>query len=276
MEIPGSYIHDMFIIIYDGRGNDMMRNISKVGMVKKSRRIVENWTDLILIYLGLKRCGITTLKTRDGLEIRLRNNSTDIQAFAGVWLLEDYNRPGFLPEEGTVIDIGAHIGLYTMFVSGASKNTKIFSFEPASDNYALLRDNIERNSLDSVKTFNMAVSGQSDKKELFLSEDQAGHTLHKKSEKRENVDCITLDKIINDNDIQKIMVLKLDCEGSEYDILNSLSDAGYDKIERICLEYHIINGDFSMRDKLKKNLAGRGFGIEDVCNGELGMIFAVK
>ena len=255
----------------------MMRKISKITMVKKSRRVVENWMDLVLIYLGLKWRGTTALKTRGGLEIGLRNNSTDIQAFAVVWLLEDYNRPGFLPEEGTVVDIGAHIGLYTMFVSSASKNTRIFSFEPASDNYAMLKDNIARNSLDSVKAFNIAVSGQSGKKELFLSEDQAGHTLHKKSEKKEIVDCVTLDDIINDNDIQKITVLKLDCEGSEYDILDNLSDAGYDKIERICLEYHITGDDFSMRDKLKKNLAKRGFNIEDVYNDdEWGMIFAAR
>lgn len=255
-----------------------MRKVSKIAMVKKSREIIENWTDLILIYLNLKGRGSTMLKTRGGLEIKLRNNSTDIQAFAVVWLLEEYSRPGFLPEDGgTVIDIGAHIGLYTMLVSGACKNTRIFSFEPASENYALLRDNITRNSLDSVKTFNLAVSGQGCRKELFLSEDQAGHTLYKKSEKKESVDCVTLDEIINDNGIQKIAVLKLDCEGSEYDILKNLSDAGYEKIERICMEYHIVNGDSAMLDELKKNLARRGFSVEDThTSDEQGMIFAAR
>ena len=97
----------------------------------KSIKIIENWREVISIYFNKKKEKFSILKTRNGLKIKLRNNSTDIQAFANVWLLEEYKKEKFISKENdTVIDIGAHIGLYAMYISQTNKNVKIFSYEP--------------------------------------------------------------------------------------------------------------------------------------------------
>lgn len=256
----------------------MKRNMSKITMVKKTREIIENWVDVILIYRNLKRKRFSTLKTREGLRIKMRNNSTDIQVFATVWLLEEYGKEGFLPEGNVVIvDIGAHVGFYALYVSQINRHAKIFSFEPVSENYNLLKENIAKNSLDNVKAFNLAVGGQIGEGRIFCFRDQSAHSIYKKSEKSEVVNCTTLDDIIKDNDIQKISVLKLDCEGAEYDILNKASDSSLEKIDRICMEYHGITDEHEELDALKNTLICKGFKIEEIPTSDnLGMIYAKR
>ena len=254
-----------------------MRRVPKLAMLRKTLGVVENWQEVVLVYFGLRR-GVSTLRMRDGLRIRLRAGSTDIHAFATVWLLEEYSRPGFAPGDGgTIIDIGAHIGLYTAYISRISRDSEILSFEPASANYALLKENVELNSLGRVSTFNLAVAGRSGGRSIFLSEDHAAHSIYKESGTGEAVDCVTLDKIIGDNGVERVSMLKLDCEGAEYDILKGASDDSFEKIEKICMEYHTGTGDSGMLDELRGDLARRGFRLEVVhISDETGMIFASR
>jgi hypothetical protein len=88
---------------------------------------------------------------------------------------------------------------------------------------------------------------------------------------------ITLDEIIKENKLEKISILKLDCEGAEYDIFENLSEGSFEKIEKICFEYHIMNEDDSRLNNLKEKLIKKNFKLEILpTNNNLGMIFAKK
>jgi FkbM family methyltransferase len=254
------------------------RKISKLALMNKSRKIVDNWIEIIFIYFNQKKEKFSTLKIKNGIKIKLRNNSTDIQAFANVWLLEEYNQDKFIPKENDiVIDIGAHIGLYAMYISQKKDNVKIFSYEPVHENYNLLNKNIKENKLHNVKIFNFAVGKTSGKEKIFLSNDQSAHNMYEKSENFEAVNMITLDEIIKENKLEKISILKLDCEGAEYDIFENLSEGSFEKIEKICFEYHIMNEDDSRLNNLKEKLIKKNFKLEILpTNNNLGMIFAKK
>ena len=254
------------------------RKISKFSLMIKSMKILKNWRDLISIYCNQKNNMYSVLETRKGIKIKIRNNSTDIQAFANVWLLEEYNQRGFIPQDnGSVLDIGSHIGLYAMYISQKSPKTKIFCFEPVKDNFNLLKENISNNLLENVRICNSAVSNRVEKGEIFLSEDQSAHSLVQKSGRREKIDTTTLENIIDENHIERISVLKLDCEGSEYDIIDSLSDEILKKIENICLEYHLKSNTDARFESLKNKLMEHKFQLEILPTYEkLGMIFAKK
>jgi hypothetical protein len=62
------------------------------------------------------------------------------------------------------------------------------------------------------------------------------------------------------NKIQKCDLLKIDCEGLEYEILESLESELYAKIQRIVLEYH--NGCPRRIEKLRRKLESEGFFVE--------------
>ena len=65
---------------------------------------------------------------------------------------------GFAKGE-TLFDVGANIGLYSLYA--ASRGMKVFAFEPESQNYALLNRNVYRNGLgERVTALNVALSDQ--------------------------------------------------------------------------------------------------------------------
>ena len=81
---------------------------------------------------------------RSGIKIMLRVNSTDLMAFTHVWLLKEYERPGFeIKNNDIIIDIGGHIGLFALYSSQFCKSGKIYCFEPIKENFDMLKSNIE-------------------------------------------------------------------------------------------------------------------------------------
>ena len=83
--------------------------------------------------------------------MKLRTNSTDLMAFTSVWLDEEYSKPKFeIETDDVVLDIGAHIGLFTLFASQFCTNGKIYCFEPIKENFELLQENIKMNNLENV------------------------------------------------------------------------------------------------------------------------------
>ena len=95
------------------------------------------------------------LKLRNGLTIILRSGTSDRCVFNDLWLERAYDLPGLQYEKyRSIIDIGAHIGLYALFAADASPKAQIYAFEPESENFALLQKNIDNNHLsDRVHAF---------------------------------------------------------------------------------------------------------------------------
>ncbi|MCW1302596.1 MAG: FkbM family methyltransferase [Candidatus Rehaiarchaeum fermentans] len=83
------------------------------------------------------------------------------------------------------------------------------------------------------------------------------------------VKTISLQKIVNDFKISSISLLKLDCEGCEYDTLPYLSDELYNKIESIVLEYH------DWPTNLVGLLKSKGFSVK-YKDAKIGMMYATK
>ena len=71
-----------------------------------------------------------------------------------------------LTEDETFIDIGAHIGLYTLPAAIKLKKGRVYAFEPASSNYNILKKHIKMNSLSNVEIFNYLV-GDKEKSVTF-------------------------------------------------------------------------------------------------------------
>ena len=122
----------------------MVSIIFKLKILFKSIKIIKNWYLYPLCYFGLVRSVYICLKTKN-LKINLRTHSTDLMAFTNVWLIEEYSKSGFeIKNNDLVIDIGSHIGLFTLFSSQFCKNGKILCYEPVKENYDLLSCNIRK------------------------------------------------------------------------------------------------------------------------------------
>jgi FkbM family methyltransferase len=141
-----------------------------------------------------------------------------------------------------VIDIGAGLGEYTLY-SACVVGTKVFAFEPFPESFALLQENLQLNDITNVQAFEAAIGSQSGNLILDLS---SGEPLQFQSAAKQasanqyslSVRSISLADVFDRSGIESCNLLKLDCEGAEYDILLKAMPSVLEKIEHIVMEYH--------------------------------------
>lgn len=125
-----------------------------------------------------------------------------------------------------VIDIGANIGWYSVIASlHVGPAGKVVSFEPSDENYALLARNIRRNGLKNVLLHRAAIGAEDAIGKLYLSETNRGdHQLesHDNTRVSEAVSVKSLGSVLRRLG-SKPSVLKIDTQGSEQRILQSVS-----------------------------------------------------
>ena len=135
----------------------------------------------------------------------------------------------------------------------------VFVYEPEEKNFKTLSENIKQNHLDQrIHAINAGVGGVAGKRKLYLSESPY-HTIFQNVEGQASVEisCVTLRDVFESNRIDQIDLLKLDCEGAEFEILQNASDDYLRRIQEIKMEYH-NRGDNDI-NKLKEFLEQKGF-----------------
>jgi FkbM family methyltransferase len=160
-------------------------------------------------------------------------------------LTETELRPGEV-----IVDIGANVGTFALAAAAAFPYAPIICVEPSPAAYALLKANIERNSLTRIVPVQAACGGDSGAATLYSRE------LHRRSASAfstvytsdnygsvftptAEVAVISLDELFRAHHVESCGLLKLDCEGAEYDTLLNSSSTLLGKIRRIAIEYHI-------------------------------------
>lgn len=240
--------------------------------------VFKNWIIFPLAYYNLIPSNFIVFKTRTNKIIKIRKHSTDLMALANVWLIEEYNKLNFkINNNDVVIDVGAHIGLFSLYASQFCSKGAIYSFEPIKENYELLLENVQLNNLQQVHIFNLAVSKSNIPVKLYINNDAAGHSIFSQSSQSTMVDSISLQKIFDDNEIEHCDFLKLDCEGAEYEIIKNLPLTYFEKIDKMIIEYHMADSHPKLLSELYKILYNHSFEIEtNLSSLGMGIIYAKK
>jgi len=257
---------------------NIQKLLNKLAILNEARKTFRNWYLFPLVYFKIIKKQYVFLETRNGIIIKIRTNSTDLMTLTNVWLIKEYFQHGLkINNEDIIIDIGAHIGLFSLYVSQYCKKGKIFCFEPIKNNFELLEENIMLNKIKNVFPYNVAVSSSTSTATIFLSRDEAAHSMYLKNSNPVVVKSTSLEKIFYDNKIEKCDLLKLDCEGAEYDILEILSENLFHKINKIILEYHFADSKNNLISNLIKKLEKLSFNISIFQNvPSMGIIYATK
>jgi len=240
--------------------------------------IIKNWNDYVSLYFNKIKSEYVILEMRNGIKIRLRVNSTDLMAFTHVWLLKEYERLGFeIENSDTIIDIGGHIGLFALFSSQFCKSGKIYCFEPIKENFEMLKSNVELNHITNIIPTNAAVSKDNSSVTIYLNEDEAGHSMHVVGTKSVQVESISLQAIFDSYNIDSCDFLKVDCEGEEYSIMDSLPSEYYDKIRKMCIEYHFVDTKPHLLEGLMRKLESHSFDVKTrKILPDIGFLYAKK
>jgi FkbM family methyltransferase len=129
-----------------------------------------------------------------------------------------------------ILDIGANIGLYSLYYKIKYPDSKIFSFEPQKNIFSIIKKNIRLNNLKNIHTFNIAISNKISWGKLSIPKKNI-HERYKKninhglfSLQTRNKDfkkckLNTLDNFFSEKKIKKIDFIKIDTEGHEKKVL---------------------------------------------------------
>ena len=250
----------------------------KLKTLNNCRKLIKNWHLYPMCYFGLKKSDYLRFETKSNVNINLRTNSTDLMAFTHVWLLGEYSKPGFeINENDVVVDIGAHIGLFALLASQFCKRGRIFCYEPVPENFDLMLKNIRENNINNITAFNLAVSQNEQRVKIFLNTDQSGHSMFLPSNNFLQANSTTLKKIFDENNIDRCNFLKLDCEGAEYEIIQSLPDSYFNKIEKMIIEYHFADSKPTLLKNLIKKLESLSYRVDTrQLFTDIGFLYAKK
>ena len=124
------------------------------------------------------------------------------------------------------VDIGANIGIYSLIADKfLGEDSKIFAFEPFPDTFKKLQFNINANNTDRILAFNFGIADKDKTEQLFLisgrnagqhsTNKQVALRSHSKNEKPVEINVRPLAKILQEQQINKVNILKMDIEGSE-------------------------------------------------------------
>ena len=169
-----------------------------------------------------------------------------------------------LKDGDLIIDVGAHIGLFSIPIIKLKNNLiRSICIEADKENYNVLLKNIVRNNVsDQIKTINAIVF---DKKLRFRKNstiNNSGDTQFRPSTKGNYKTSIRIDDIYKQNkNLGNISVLKIDAEGAEYNILRSGEKLITELKPLIYCEInyaHLVTFNITPR-KLDRYLSSRGY-----------------
>jgi FkbM family methyltransferase len=165
-------------------------------------------------------------------------------------------------EQPVVVDCGAHIGTFSLFVHTVNPSARLFILEPLPENAELLGRNLALNGIADATILRCALSGESGVRVLERDDHHhfdAGHLSSRPagSSRGVTVETVTLHELLASQSLQAIDLMKLDIEGSEFDVVEaSLGDLAR-AVRRLVMEYHSdVRRDG--RNELVDALVGRG------------------
>lgn len=158
-----------------------------------------------------------------------------------------------LPVSPLVIDIGANVGFFDFLLLSKLDTAIIHSYEPVKSNIEKLQETIKANPSIKKNIFinQLAVTGNAKEYlELFSENTQDNQVVasvfsdfNPNNVKSIRVPCITLTDIIKNNGFNKIDLLKMDCEGSEFDIIYNTNPDLIKLIDKMVIEIHDIDSE---------------------------------
>jgi len=177
--------------------------MAKIGTVIDTIKLIKNWPTNFAEYFGMIKQGHIVYILRNGIRYKVRAGTYDRKIIDELFIRKTYTREDFgIGEDDLVVDVGAHIGTFTIMASRLARKGKVYAFEPMPENFALLKDNVEINAAHNVVVINKAVASRKGRKKLFVcTENTGGHSFYGGGRKGRYVKTTTLEDFVKEYSI---------------------------------------------------------------------------
>lgn len=207
--------------------------------------------------------------TRD---LRLRTHGGDLFVFYEVLLDRCYRLPRAVPAPRTIVDLGANVGLTTLFYAAEYPGARFVCVEPDPANAVLLRHNVR--SLGSAAAVVEAAAAARPGPVFFRTGAGTwGGTVTEEEDATSRIEATTLPELRRLYQLDHIDLLKVDIEGSEQALFADCSE-WIDAVSTIIIELH---GDYSIAD-FTRHVSSSGLMVLEPTGpkGETAMLVAVR
>lgn len=214
----------------------------------------------------------------NGLEIGFNNRKEFETLFDEIFLKQIYRFKTKNPNP-LIFDCGSHIGLSVLYFKMLYTDASIVAFEPDKETFSILKKNIERNKIDNIETFNLALSDTKGKINFYRESspdwDTCGNSTVKEWGDRNGFCVETVQStVLSDYITGEIDFLKMDIEGAELNVLETIQNKLH-LVKELALEYHVYNAESKKRldDVLKllkqnyKTVTQSSFAIKPIMPG---------
>lgn len=209
--------------------------------------------------------------SRNSIKLVYKGRKLELEFFGGLSMIREIFADEIYKQDvkdpHTIVDIGANVGIYSIWAACNYEHAKIYAYEPVSKTYELLVNNISKNKLTNIFPNRKAVTDKRGKATIYLSYASGFSSVKNSNGNPEDIEMITLQDVFESNKLKTVDILKIDTEGSEFEILNGGREL-LKNVNFVMMEYH------SKEDKTKilKLLDECGFEIIRNTGESLGTI----
>ena len=168
-----------------------------------------------------------------------------------------------IDDAAVILDIGAHIGTFALLASEKAPRGRIYAVEASRETFTLLKTNIELNGRRNITAEHLAIAGSNQRVRLHHDpEGNYGHSITRQlSDSSEEVDGVSLARLLDDRGIAAAALAKFNCEGAEFPSLLAAPAAVLRRITTMLVLYHCDLAEQPVT-ALTGHLAAAGFRIE--------------
>jgi FkbM family methyltransferase len=224
---------------------------TRVGYLASAPAVYRNWWAMWLPKVGVD----VTMELRDGSRYFVRARTTDLAVVNEVAFANPYLGGGHveIDADDIVVDVGANIGDFTIQAARLCPGGRVIAVEPLASAGTMIDRQARLNGLGNVTWIRAQLSG--------IDGQSAAHqtaNLYGSDHADRPARIMTLPTLVAELGLHRIDLLKLDCEGAEWDILPA-SEPILPRVRQICMEYH-REGEWTP-ERLSEWLTGQGFEV---------------
>lgn len=240
-----------------------------------------NPLQIVRVFLKPAVPGRMTIHLKDpDLQLMVRGKM-DIWSVKETFIDRFYTKYGCeLGKNWTIIDIGAAIGEFSLYAAAGDPGARVIAYEPFPESVELFKKNLAMNGIQNVTLIPRAVWKTAATLDLDISLQEplqiTSGVTDKPAERSIRVEAVSLAEVLHSNKLTSVDLVKLDCEGAEFDILLGSRPETVKAIKRIVMEYH-DGVDGRHHAQLESHLQSLGYRVtsrRNVVHPQIGYLYA--